>query len=106
MLNQRKLKHLDHGPSSQMSMTANSLNALKHSMPPLGSTIDLNVELLPFGTNESASPVLTSSPSLALYGALRKKDSFFGLPLQEVTSTQALMATPPILSRRFSRAPT
>ncbi|GLT53957.1 hypothetical protein SLA2020_271910, partial [Shorea laevis] len=87
-----------------MSMAADSLAALKYSQPTVSSA-HLTFESSLTEVQVCSSPDLQTSSPLAFYGALRKKDSISGVPRQVVTSTEALMARPPVLSRRFSRAP-
>ncbi|GLT71492.1 hypothetical protein SLA2020_435060 [Shorea laevis] len=93
---------------SPMSIAADSLYALRHSADPLKPaspikpTVDLNVS---YSSDHTDPGSRASSTSRALYGNIGQTDSISGMPRQEVTSTEALMAHPPALSRRFTRAP-
>jgi hypothetical protein len=81
MLKQRKLKHPDSGPSQQMSLAADSLSALKHSMPPRSSVDALNVDLLSPEPKASVSPGKSSLNQSGLYGALRSLNTSLDYPV-------------------------
>jgi hypothetical protein len=100
-----KISRTSHSNSpSQLEMAAVSLIALKNSATPMEPiTTPLYSPLLPLQPGITTQPLAFSHIS-SNSGFLDRQVNRSPPPLQTVTTTLALMADPPILSRRFFRS--